>query len=323
MSHATFERALATLSIGGGTQRAILSIYDLADGTGCYGVDERADLESLLRRLELSFHKTGGVPHTLELNASRPFTKPKSRDWSVTFRRFCTHFGLHPLQADGGQKTTRLTERIEFLQARPYETIQACEQALDKHFPPRNTTEKLRPLPASAFVCESALFRRVAGDGFIVCRGDAYSVPDEYRGKTVWIQICDNQATVLSKEGRLLAQHTAGSGKGGVFIHESHFARRQPCVSSALQRAFLLRFPQFTTFLSGLLAQRGHDATATLRVVLELASRHPPAELTRAIEYALRYNNFSHRFMRGYLTGRSASPSAQIAYEQGSLFDPH
>ena len=319
---AFFDRTAVVVSLGGGARRLILSCYEFEDcGLQCCWLDERATLETLLGRLELSFRTTGGVPDHLALKPLRPLTKPNSREWSASFERFCRHFRVLPVEGVWPRAATR--DALTWLNARTHDSLQSCQEALSHFAAPQQTGSAGHPLPATPFVSDHDCFRRVAGDGFILCGGDAYSVPDRYCGKNVWLQIRNQQLIVRSQEGRQLAIHQAGDGTGRVIMDIAHFESTRARLSRdirCLERAFRARFPEHERFLHGILAQRKQAAAAALRAILAFIAHHSSSNLSKAFERALYYNNFSPRFIEGLLTVKAHTVFPPSCTEQGTLF---
>lgn len=320
---AFFDRATVTLSLGGGARRLVLTCYGYKDsGLQCCGLDERSSLDTLLTRLELCFRVTGGVPDALALKPVRPFTKPGTQEWAASFERFCSHFKIgiadHDLEPRNWTRNA-----VAWLESRTHVTLQSCIEGLNEYLGREPTAIAPNPLPDQPFLSAQDKFRRVAADGFVLCAGDAYSVPDTYCGKTIWVQRRNGEVLICSQEGRRLALHMAGDGKGRIILDLAHFETtryRLARDTSALEKAFRLRFPQHEHFLSGLLAQRRQSAPAALRRLLALTARHPAPTISTALECALAYNNFSQRFIEGLLTA-TLTPSPPSKFEQGTLFD--
>jgi hypothetical protein len=321
---AFFDRANVTLSVGGGAQRILLTCYGYNDsGLNCCGLDERSNLDTLLVRLEHCFRVAGRVPDLLALKPSRPFTKPGTHDWVAPFERFCSHFNIVADSSDAGRREW-LREALAWLDSRTHDTLLSCEKGLNGHLGCGRATVDLTPLPDRPFVSAHDQFRKVAADGFLLCRGDVYSVPDSYCGKTVWVQIRNGQVLICSQEGRRLALHQAGNGTGRVILNLAHFETTRYRLTRdtvALEKAFRLRFPKHDSFLSGLRAQRRQSAPATLRRLLALTAQYSTSAISAALERALAYNIFSSRFIEGLLTVKPSAPEPSSNYEQGTLFD--
>jgi hypothetical protein len=318
---AYFERSTVVVPISSGARRMVLTCYELADGSQhASWLDERGSLDALLWRLQIAFAAVG-APHRLALKPTRPFAQPDTGKWCATFEKFQRHYDFQatPNQAPLRESTLNA---VSWAQSNKHDTLESCREALRAlgSFVPTS----LRALAPDPFVSPHELFRKVAGDGFVLFQRDAYSVPEEYSGKTVWLQLRDGLLTVSSQQGRMLARYPVGDGTGRVLLDLAHFeggrirAGRQ---TGPLTKLFRGRFPSHDRFLFALLAQRRQSAAATLRTLLTLASRHPAPALDHAFEQALLYNNFSHRFIEGLITTETRPrPEDAKTYEQGCLF---
>ncbi len=327
---ACFDVTPVVIPVDGAARRMVLSCYELGwSGRYCCGLDDQATMETLLWRLELAFHKTGGVPDRIALRPIRPLAAHHSQQedvWSLPFQRFCRHFAVEPvlvekLRVDG------LDDARSWLQSSSHPDLDACLHGLDILAGPADAErDNLKPLPPTPFISDKEAFRRVAADGFLLFAGDAYSVPHAYAGKTVWTRRLDRRLVIRSQDGKLLATHKVGPGTGQVFLEISHFEpsrRRAGKETYLLQKTFLQRFPDQVHFLSHLVTQRRQGASASIRHILELTSRYTGNQFQAAFETALQYNNLSHRFVHGLLEEGTHPPLQAPVLEtaiQGTLF---
>ncbi len=313
---------------GTGARRFILSAYSLRPvGGECFWLDPQASQGALLRRCEMSFERTCGVPPTLSTRALRPLGRANAWGdavWTPQFLRLCTHYGCRPVQ--GTRDPVWEGALRDALLRRHYRDVGELEYVLSLWGPSQeHPAAGLRSLPATPFITQDEVFRRAAADGFLMHGGDFYSVPQGQAGKSLWIRKRGDFVSVSTPSGDVVATHRAGPGRGEVIMDTTHFTPHQRCSREThlLERAFLQRFPGQRTLLSLLLAQQRSSAAEHLKAILRIADEYSEDSWQAAFQKAIRYNNFSHRFLRGFLRGVQGSPLTLPAYAdaiQGELF---
>lgn len=327
----TFAFFPIVVPLGTGARRLIFSTYAVRPAAGnCFWLDAQASQGALLRRLEMSFELTRGVPPTLATRAVRPLGRANAWGepvWSPPFLRLCTHYGCQPVQ--GMRDAVWEGALHDALLRRNYANLDELEQTLQSWNSSCERPEPgLRPLPAAPFITQHELFRRAAADGFIMHAGDYYSVPQVYAGQSLWIRPRDAQVWISTPSGDVVATHHAGSGRGEVIMDLAHFTSRQRLSRETrlLERAFLERFPNQHTFLSLLAAQHRKGAADHLKAILRFSNQNSEAAMLDAFQKCIRYNNLSHRFLRGLLPGAQETRPAPVAAPpnaiaiQGQLF---
>lgn len=327
----SFFRIVAPL--GEGACRLIVStcVLPWSQERGIW-VAPNLNQEAIFLHLEAAFRSFGGVPRQLATRTTRPLGRAAADDecpWSRPFLRFCAHFGCEPVGIPcSAPQDTDVRGMVEgVLRGRSWQDLEEIEQALQRHaILMGGEATLLLPLPERSFLRDVEMFRRVASDGFVSVAGDNYSVPLSYVGHSVWVRHSQGRIVIRSQDGRHLATHTAGDGRGTVRLNPKHFepirCRAQRDLDK-LTNAFCSRFPQHTPFLERLIAQRKLASAASLRAVLALASIQDPDAVEKAIAACHHYNNFSHRFFQGVLDGTGApraSEEDETAWIQGELF---
>lgn len=328
---ATFASFPIVVPLGTGARRLILSTYAVRPTVGnCFWLDAQATQGAVLRRLEMSFELTRGVPLTLATRAVRPLGRATTWGepvWAPPFLRLCTHYGCRPVQ---GTRDAAWEGAIrDALLRRDYANLEEFEETLGSWNSSCEHTEPgLRPLPVAPFITQHEHFRRAAADGFVLHAGDYYSVPQVYAGQSLWIRPRDTQVWISTPSGDVVATHQAGSGRGEVIMDLAHFTSRQRAnrETRMLERAFLGRFPSQQMFLSLLAAQHRKGVADHLKAILRFSNQNSEADMLAAFQKCIRYNNLSHRFLRGLLPGvqearpaPAAAPLNAIAI-QGQLF---
>jgi hypothetical protein len=243
----------------------------------------------------------------------------RGQDWADPVHKVGRHFGVQliPDPSLGPLESPR-----HWLLSREHESLDECREELDRLFNvdvPKS--DLLHPLPSKPYLTGGEGLRRVASDGFVRFQGDWYSVPFAYVARQVWIRRVGMEVMISSQDGRHLASHTAGAGRQEVKLKMGHFEATRRTLDRdlyALEKAFQVAFPQHKEVFSRLVAQRRNGAAATLRSLLSLTLTHTTPDVASAFDIALRYNNLSHRFIRGLLPIVEQTEGPEL--EQGLLF---
>ena len=295
-------------------------------------LDAALSQETLLVHLEDAFRSFGGAPRQLATHAKRPLSKATADDgcpWSNLFMRFCAHFGCEPVAIPrSSQVNPHAQEHLEeVLRRHQWQSLMELEQALQQQLGPVGAEAgHLLFLPNRPFVNAKETFCKVASDSFISLAGDSYSVPQSYTGRSVWVRRVGGCVVIRSPDGTCLATHPAGAGHGTIYLNPRHFSQiawREQRDLERLKTSFLAVFPHHSPFLERLVAQRRLGAQATLRSLLALIPRHNTKLIEQAFEACHRYNNYSHRFIEGFMDKPKRhddrSPE-QPSFIQGELF---
>lgn len=330
---ASFSFFRVVTPLGQGARRLIVStcVLPWSQERG-FWLAPNLNQETLFLHLEAAFRSFGGVPRHLATRTVRPLGRAAAdgeSPWSRPFLRFCAHFGCEPVGVPcSDPQDTDVRCRVEdLLRSRNWQDLEEIETALQSGTVLTGSeATALLPLPERSFLRDVEIFRRVASDGFVAVAGDNYSVPLSYAGRSVWVRHNQGRIVIRSQEGRYLATHTPGDGRGTVRLDPKHFEPTRCRAQRDLEKltnAFCSRFPHHTLFLERMTAQRRLSAATSLRTVLALASVEDPDAVETAIAACHRYNNFSHRFFQGLLD-RTGAPGGreeeEAAWIQGELF---
>ena len=162
-------------------------------------------------------------------------------------------------------------------------------------------------LPARPFDAAEVVYRTVDAEGFVVYRQNFYATPWRLIGQNVAVRVTEDELTIYDRafveaaRHRLLPRTVAGQ--------RSQCKDHEP-PRDAQQRSEQLakRFAEFgaagTRFLEGLLAGSRFGKNQAERV-LSLAGVYPRADVTAALERAVRYGAFSMAAVGRILAARS------------------
>jgi transposase len=143
----------------------------------------------------------------------------------------------------------------------------------------------LRPLPAMVFPVFEEAPRTVHRDGYVEFRRAYYSAPPEYVGRQVWVRRETRLVRLYNTRREQIALH-AEAEPGRFTTDPAHLHSRkrhiiERGVEYLLDRCRLLG-PQTGTWAEQMFAQRGPQGLRVMLGLLQLAEKHPVAELERA-----------------------------------------
>jgi transposase len=150
----------------------------------------------------------------------------------------------------------------------------------------------LRPLPASLFPVFEEARRTVHRDGYFEFRRAYYSVPPEYVGRPVWVRREMRLVRVYNTRREQIALHAeAEPGKFTTDPSHLHSRKRHIIERGAehlLDRCRLVG-PHTGTWAEQMNLQRGPQGLRVMQGLLQLAEKHPVAQLERAAQTATQH----------------------------------
>jgi Mu transposase, C-terminal domain len=173
----------------------------------------------------------------------------------------------------------------------------------------------LYALPASDHLPRLVETRLVHVDATISVLSNRYTVPVSLVGKRVWISLGEGDLEVHDERGKLVARHALQEGKCGLVIDEAHYQeirrRKHAAPLPELEREFLARFPDGGQFFDALKLALRSLAPIHLRELLGIARRYRPAEVSSAMDEALRAGTPTAGYVREILSRRH--PTGHLA----------
>jgi hypothetical protein len=183
----------------------------------------------------------------------------------------------------------------------------------------------LVPLPARPFDASEVVYRTVDAEGFVVYRQNFYSAPWRLIGQSVAVRVTDDEVVIHDRAFVEAARHrrfprAAAGQRRCCKDHEP------PRDSQRRLEQLAQRFAEFgdsgTRFLEGLLAGTRLGKNQAERV-LALAAAYPHADVTAALERAVRYGAFSLQAVQRILAarGRPKAPLDALADDHRAYLD--
>jgi transposase len=181
---------------------------------------------------------------------------------------------------------------------------QTKARPLDRHAEER---PHLIPLPARPFDASEVVYRTVDAEGFVVYRRNFYSAPWRLIGQPVAVRTTEDELVIYDRAFVEAARHrllprTAAGERRRCADHEP--PRDEKRRGEQLKRRFAELGPAGTGFLEGLLAHSRYGKNQGERV-LALLAVYPRADVTAALERAVRYGAFSLAAVQRILAARS------------------
>lgn len=293
----------------------------------------RQTSESFLRCLENAFRHFGGVPATVVIDNLKAGVI--RADWfdpelNPKLEEFARHYGtaILPTKPVMPRHKGKVEAGVKYAQnnavkGRSFASLAAQNQFLadwehnvaDKRI--HGTTRQqvgqcfeqverpaLQPLPAGLFPVFVEARRRVHRDGHIEFQRAYYSVPPEYVGQTVWVRQETRLLRICNLRRQQIALHArAEPGKFTTDPAHLHSRKRhliERGVDHLLDRCRLLG-PGCGSWAEAMQQVRGPQGLRVMMGLLQLAEKHPVAELEKAARTATHHGAWRLRDLKRLL----------------------
>jgi transposase len=162
----------------------------------------------------------------------------------------------------------------------------------------------LRPLPAGLFPVFEEAPRTVHRDGYVEFKRAYYSAPPEYVGRQVWVRCEARLLRVYNTRREQIALHVlAEPGKFMTDLAHLHSRKRHIIERGAehlLDRCRLIG-PLTGTWAEAMHQTRGPQSLRVMQGLLQLAEKHPAAELEKAASVATHHGTWRLRDLKRLL----------------------
>lgn len=284
----------------------------------------RQTAESFIRCLENAFRHFGGVTATVVIdNLKAGVIKA---DWfdpelNPKLEEFARHYGtvILPTKPAMPRHKGKVESAVKYAQdnavkGRKFESLAGQNLFLtdweknvaDKRvhgtirqqvgsFFERVERPALKPLPAMVFPVFEEAVRTVHRDGYVEFKRSYYSVPPEYVGRQVWVRQEARLLRLYNTRREPIALHAlAESGKfttdpAHLHSHKRHIIERG--ADYLLDRCRLIG-PLTGTWAEAMHQIRGPQSLRVMQGLLQLAEKHPAAELERAAGIATHHGTW-------------------------------
>jgi transposase len=162
----------------------------------------------------------------------------------------------------------------------------------------------LQPLPASLFPVFEEARRTVHRDGYVEFKKAYYSAPPEYVGRQVWARQETRLLRIYNTRREQIALHAlAEPGKFTTDPAHLHSRKRHIIERGAdylLDRCRMIG-PLTGTWAEGMHQTRGPQSLRVMQGLLQLAEKHPAAELEKAARIAAHHGTWRLRDLKRLL----------------------
>jgi transposase len=150
-------------------------------------------------------------------------------------------------------------------------------------------------LPSLDYPTDRREVRKVGIDGTVALDGSYFPVPARFVGQHVVVRVYPDHVEILDAQGQVAARHRIPERPTRIFADGTPPAAIGPAPLSrtAMETAFLARFPEASDFLDGLHARMKALLPIHLRQIDRLVEVYRQNEVAAAIHRAQRYRNFS------------------------------
>ena len=208
------------------------------------------DLATVLRCHVAAFEAMGGVPREILYDRMKTAVTGEADTGGIVYNRalidLAKHYGFHPkacrpyrAQTKGKVERPFRYIREDFFLAGCFRNLEDLNAQMERWLgtvanPRRHATtnrivneafaeEKpyLRPLPLAPFRSVLRLERRISREGMISVGGNAYSVPDATRRRTVEVHTLANEVRIF-EDGALIATHPVLEGRNQRRVAPGH-----------------------------------------------------------------------------------------------------
>ena len=293
----------------------------------------RQTSESFLRCLENAFRYFGGVTATVVIDNLKAGVL--QADWydpelNPKLEEFARHYGtvILPTRPVMPRHKGKVESAVKYAQnnavkGRTFESLRAQNAYLADweknvadtriHGTTRRQVGKLfeeverpalQPLPASLFPVFEEAPRKVHRDGHVEFKKAYYSVPPEYVGRQVWVRQETRLLRVYNTRREQIALHAlAEPGKFTTDPAHLHSRKRHIIERGAdylLDRCRLIG-PLTGSWAEAMHQVRGPQSLRVMQGLLQLAEKHPAAELEKAAGIATHHGTWRLRDLKRLL----------------------
>jgi transposase len=293
----------------------------------------RQTSESFIRCLENAFRHYGGVPATVVIDNLKAGVI--QADWfdpqiNPKLEEFARHYGtvILPTKPAMPRHKGKVEAGVKYAQnnavkGRSFESLTAQNLFLSDweqnvadtriHGTTRQQVGKLfeeverpalQPLPAALFPVFEEAPRTVHRDGYVEFKRAYYSAPPEYVGRQVWVRQEARLLRLYNSRREQIGLHAlAEPGKFTTDPAHLHSRKRHIIERGAdylLDRCRLIG-PLTGTWAEAMQQSRGPQSLRVMQGLLQLAEKHPAAELEKAARVATHHGTWRLRDLKRLL----------------------
>jgi len=276
-----------------------------------------------------AFEYFGGVPEIVKIDNLKAavleanFYQPIFQEM---YKKFAEYYGFKPIPCrvrrpnDKGKVESGIKYvKSNFFKGRIFKNETDCNKKLKEWLQNANnrvhgTTrrvpsvifaseekEKLKKLPDMRFRFPKAGTRYVYHDCHIFVDYNYYSVPYEYVGESVDIEL-DDKLLRINHNSKQIAIHEKLEGKGNFSTNESHYPKYKCISTTEMQEYYQTKMKNIGKNAERLffliLSENKSVWIQTVRGILSLTKQYPPEILEKACERALIFNVLTYQIIK-------------------------
>jgi len=161
--------------------------------------------------------------------------------------------------------------------------------------------QKLNPLPPQEFSMLKVGTRKVYHDCHIYVDYNYYSVPFEYVGKEVEVEV-GNKVVRIYHQGRQIALHALREGKGEFSTNKAHYPKYKRYSDTEYQEHYQVKMARVGEYTEQLffLVVKNHprDWARTIQGILSLQKSYPAEVIELACKRALAYEVYQYAIIK-------------------------
>lgn len=276
-----------------------------------------------------AFQYFGGVPKTIKIDNLKAaileanFYEPL---YQRLYQQFATHYGFQSIPCriyrpnDKGKVESGIKYvKNNFFLGRTFQNGEELDQRLRQWFEKANgrvhgTTQKipreqfesqeknvLLKLPLEDFNLSQVGTRKVYHDCHVFIRHNYYSVPYEYVGKEVEVEIGQGLVKIYWNH-QVIAIHPEQLGRGQFSTQKSHYPSYKCLSETEYQEKYQVQMAQIGSFAEqiffGLLAHKKGCWSRPIQGILALVKNYTPEIVNRSCQRALAYGAYDYQVIK-------------------------
>ncbi len=171
--------------------------------------------------------------------------------------------------------------------------IHGTTRKIPKEVFEKEEREKLKELPVEEFTMLNVGVRKAYHDCHIFIDYNYYSVPFEYIGKEVEIEMGEDLLKVYY-QGRQIAVHTLLQGKGAFSTNEAHYPQYKRYSETEYQEKYQVKMAEMGEYAEQLfflvVKHQPRDWSRTVKGIVSLKKSYPESVINLACKRALAYD---------------------------------
>ena len=286
-------------------------------------------VETFIRCHINAFNYFGGIPQYIKIDNLKSailqanFYEPIYQE---LYKNFAYHYGFHPLpcrvrrpndkgKVESGIKYVKnnffmgrtftgeedVKERLFKWNTRGNHRIHGTTRKVPQEVFEKEEKMKLKPLPQEEFKLVKVGSRKVYHDCHIYVDYNYYSVPFEYVGKEVEIELAKNLLKVYH-QGKEIAVHPRLSGRGKFRTNDSHYPAYKRYSDTEYQEKYQAKMAHIGTYTEQLffliIKEHPRDWNRTVQGILSLQKTYPGEVIEAACKRALSFGVIRYSVIR-------------------------